>query len=229
MLTDIEQFQAVGSRAVEFIPDQSVIGLGSGRTTAAFIHALGKRVAEGLRVRGVPTSNASAKLARQLNIPIVMPNEVETLDIAVDGADEVDPAGNMIKGHGGALVREKIVAASAKKLIIVVSSDKLVPVLGSHGLLPVEVVPFGLPLCQRWLTVARFAPRLRMEAGQPFVSDNGNNILDLQIQPLQRPLELEARLKTIPGVVGTGLFLEYFPTILIQRDDAVEVREYPRV
>lgn len=225
MPTNVDQYKAVATRALDFVPDHSVIGLGSGRTTMAFIRALGERVAAGLQVRGVPTSNVSAQLATELNIPLIGLDAVEWLDVAIDGADEVDPHGNLVKGLGGALVREKIVAASARKFVVVVSEEKLSPVLGTHGVLPVEVVPFGLSLCSRRIAAMGLAPKLRLADGKPFVSDNGNRILDLQIQPVAQLKELEDALLAIPGVVDTGLFLGMQPTILIQYGQTVEVRE----
>jgi ribose 5-phosphate isomerase A len=225
MDTHDSDHHAIAERALKFISDDSVVGLGTGRAATAFIHALGKRVSEGLRIRGVPTSKASEALAIQLGIPLVTLDEVEAIDVGVDGADEVDPQGNLIKGLGGALIREKIVAASARKLIIVVGSEKLVPVLGSHGILPVEVIPFGLTHCSRRLTSLGLAPQLRLHEGKIFISDNGNNILDLHVRSLDKPDELDRQILAIPGVVGTGLFIGMSPTILIQRGDAVEVRE----
>jgi ribose 5-phosphate isomerase A len=225
MATPETTYQALSERALTFITDGCVIGLGSGRTASAFIRALGKRVTEGLRVRCVPTSKASSDLASQFGIPVTTLDEVGALDVDVDGADEVDPRGNLIKGLGGALVREKIVAASARRLIIIVGSEKLVPVLGAHGTLPVEVVPFGLSLCTRRLNSLGFASHLRLAQGKPFISDNGNNILDAQVKNLDHPEDLDRQLQAIPGVVGTGLFLGMSPTILIQRGDSVEVRE----
>ncbi|HEV3435901.1 MAG TPA: ribose-5-phosphate isomerase RpiA [Gemmata sp.] len=218
-------FNAVAERAIKFIPNEGTIGLGSGRAAAAFIHALSKRVIAGLRIQCVPTSKASATLAAQLGIPLVTLDEVNALDVAVDGADEVDPQGNLIKGLGGALVREKIVAASARRLIIVVGVEKLVPVLGTHGILPVEVIPFGLSLCSRRMIGLGLACRLRLSNGKTFVSDNGNYILDVQVQAMDKPNELEQTIRAIPGVVGTGLFLGMSPTVLIQRGESVEVRE----
>ena len=138
-------------RAFELITDGAIVGLGSGRAATQFVLALGRRVQQGFRVRGVPTSNAIADLARQEGIPLASLEEIDAIDVDVDGADEVDPHLNLIKGLGGALVREKIVAASARRLVILVGPEKLVPVLGSRGVLPVEVVPFGRALCQRRL------------------------------------------------------------------------------
>jgi ribose 5-phosphate isomerase A len=225
METGDSAYRAVGERALEFVPDQATIGLGSGRAAAAFLHALSKRVAEGLRVRGVPTSTATATLATQLGIPIVSLDDVSELDVAIDGADEVDPLGNLIKGHGGALIREKIVAVSAKKFVIVVGAEKQVPVLGAHGLLPVEVIPFGISLCSRRLHALGLTPTLRLIEGKPFVSDNGNNILDVAVPMMPNPSEVEGMIHKIPGIVGTGLFLNMSPTVLIQHGDQVEVRE----
>jgi ribose 5-phosphate isomerase A len=225
MTTTPPELRAIAECAVEMIPDGGVIGLGTGHAATAFIHALGERVAAGLRVRGLPTSQASADLARQLGIPLVTFEEVDTLDVDVDGADEVDPHGNLIKGYGGALVREKIVAGAARRLVILVGPEKLVPVLGSRGTLPVEVVPFGLGPCRRHLTALGCVPQLRRHEDRPFVTDNGNYILDCRISPLERPGEWEQALRGIPGVVGTGLFLDMAPTVLIQDGDSVEVRQ----
>jgi ribose 5-phosphate isomerase A len=222
------ELRAIAERALEFVPDGGVVGLGTGHAAAAFLHALGERVRAGLRVRGVPTSQASADLARQLGIPLTTLDEVDALDVDVDGADEVDPRGDLIKGYGGAMVREKIVAASARRLVILVGPEKLVPVLGSHGKLPVEVIPFGLPLCRRGLTSLGCAPELRTHDGRPFVTDNGNVILDCRVSPLARPAELEQAIRAIPGVVGTGLFLGMVPTVLVQRGDTVEVHQAGR-
>src|SRR5262249_23581694 len=157
-------------------------------------------------------------------IPRTPLDEVDALDVDVDGADEVDPACNLIKGYGGALVREKIVAASARRLVILVGAEKLVPVLGAHGKLPVEVVPFGLALCRRRLAALGCPPEQRLRDGQPFVTDNGNVILDCRVSTLTRPAELEQAILAIPGVVGTGLFLGMADTVLVQDGDRVEVR-----
>jgi ribose 5-phosphate isomerase A len=216
--------RAIAAWAMEFVSDGSAVGLGTGHAATAFLHALGERVRDGLRVRGVPTSKASADMARQLGIPLTTLDEVGTLDVDVDGADEVDPRCDLIKGYGGALVREKIVAASARRVVILVGSEKLVSVLGSHGKLPVEVLPFGLALCRQELSHLGCTPELRMQNGKSFVSDNGNYILDCRITPQTRPDEFEQSIRAIPGVVGTGLFLRIAHTVLIQHDSRVEVR-----
>ena len=147
-----EALMTIVERALELVPNGSRIGLGSGRAAQAFVKALGERVRSGsLRVHGVPTSEETASLARQEGIPLLTLAEAGILDLTVDGADEVDPNLDLIKGYGRALVREKIVAASSRRLVILVGEEKLVPQLGTRGKLPVEVTPFALPLCERRL------------------------------------------------------------------------------
>jgi ribose 5-phosphate isomerase A len=220
-----DSLHAIAERALELIPANAVIGLGTGRAATAFIHALGERVRGGLRVRSIPTSQESANLARDLGIPLTNFEQVEVIDVDVDGADEVDPQLNLIKGYGGALVREKIVAAASRRLVILVGPEKLVPVLGTRGRLPVEVVPFALTPCCRRLSALGWVPELRQHEGRPFVTDNGNYILDCRISPLHQPEHLEQALQAIPGVVGTGLFLGMAHTVLIQDGATVEVRQ----
>ncbi len=224
MTTDSNQLQLIAQRALEFVPEGSSIGLGTGRAATAFIHALGEKVRAGFRVRGVPTSEASAQLATKLGIPLTTLDECPALDVDLDGADEVDPAGNLIKGYGGALVREKIVAAAARRLVILVGPEKLVSRLGSRGKLPVEVIPFARHPCSRAITALGLTPEIRLDGGEAHRTDNGNYILDCGIGPLDRPAELEAALRAIPGVVGTGLFLNMNPTVLVGHADRVEVR-----
>jgi ribose 5-phosphate isomerase A len=211
----------IAERALKFIQSGMVIGLGSGRAASAFIQMLGSRKVD---VAGVPTSEKTAALARQLGIPLVSLADAtkggRLLDFAVDGADEVDPGMNMIKGRGRALLREKIVAASAKRLIILVGQDKLVDQLGMRGQLPVEVVPFGLPLCQRRLEEIDCKPTLFANTdGTVFETDNGNYILDCQIGPICDPWQLERALQAIPGVAGTGLFLSMADSVLVGDQD----------
>jgi ribose 5-phosphate isomerase A len=214
-----------GERALDFIEDGQLVGLGTGRAATAFVQALGDRVKAGLRVRGVPTSDRTEALARQLGIPLLTLAEAGTLDVCVDGADEVDPNLDLIKGYGGALVREKIVAASARMLVILVGVEKLVPKLGARGKLPIEVVPFGLPLVTRRLRELGCDPRLRQVSdGALYVTDNGNAILDCGIPPLDDPGRFERELRAIPGMVGTGLFLGMAHAVIVEDGDRVEVR-----
>ena len=217
-------------RALDFVADNSSIGLGSGRAARAFVKALGERVREGgLRVQGVPTSEETATLARQEGIPLLTLAEAGLLDLTVDGADEVDPNLDLIKGYGRAFVREKIVAASTRRLIIVVGDEKLVPQLGTRGRLPVEVMPFALSLCQRRLSELGYRPVPYLDGGGLFVTDNGNHILDCQITPIQDTVRMETEIHAIPGVVGTGLFLAMADTVLVgDRKDFRMIEEMRR-
>jgi ribose 5-phosphate isomerase A len=215
----------IAEQALTYVRDGQVLGLGTGHAATAFVEALGQRVRAGLRVRGVPTSQTTAELAKQLGIPLTTLADVAELDSAFDGADEVDPQLRLIKGYGGALVREKIVAASAKQFIVLVGPEKLVPVLGSHGKLPIEVVPFGVDLVRRRLEQMGLPAEVRPGLHSPFVSDNGNFILDAHIEPLPDPAALDQQVLAIPGVVGTGLFLGMADVVLIQHPDRVEVRK----
>ena len=215
-------------RALELVRAGDVIGLGSGRASAEFITQLGERVRAGLSVRGVPTSRASEELARRVGIPLFSLAEGLPLALTVDGADEVDPHLDLIKGYGRALVREKIVAASSHKLVILVGPGKEVSVLGSRGKLPVEVVPFALPLCRQQLAKLGCNPVLYEEDGKPFVTDNGNHILDCAVAPILHPDQFEAHLRAIPGVVGTGLFLNMADTVLVGDDQFQLITEKQR-
>src|SRR5947209_394257 len=152
----------IAERALALIEDGTAIGLGTGRAATLFVKALGPRVKEGLNIRGVPTSDATAGLARELGIPLTTLEEVDELAITFDGADEVAPDLNLIKGYGGALVREKIVAASSRRFVVLVGPGKEVSALGEHGKLPVEVVAFALPLARRRLAVLGCPPCLRL-------------------------------------------------------------------
>jgi ribose 5-phosphate isomerase A len=214
----------ISDQALELIHDGQTVGLGTGRAATAFLHTLASKVRGGLRIQGVPTSEATAKLARELGIPLLDLEKVDRLDITVDGADEVDPQLNLIKGLGGALVREKIVAAASDRLVILVGAEKIVDVLGQRGVLPVEIVSCGLAWTQRRLLELGWQSRLRLRDGQPFLSDNGNHILDCQISPLVDPQKVETQIVSLPGVVGTGLFLGMAHTVLIQDGEKVQVR-----
>ena len=221
---------SIAEAALKLIQDGNVIGLGTGRAATSFVHALGEKVQAGLRVRGVPTSDATAELARRLGIPLVTLGEVAELDITFDGADEVDPRLDLIKGLGGALVREKIVAASSKRLVILVGPGKEVAALGAHGKLPVEVVPFGVPLALRKLAALGLPAEVRLGPDtQPFVTDNGNHVLDCHVSGPIDPASVETAIHAIPGVVDTGLFLGMADTILIEADDgSVHARQRSR-
>jgi ribose 5-phosphate isomerase A len=216
-------------RALEFVAAGDVIGLGSGHASSDFIRLLGERVRQGFAVRGVPTSQESEALACNVGVPLVSLDEGFPLAVTVDGADEVDPCLNLIKGYGRALVREKVVAASSRRLIILVGPGKCVARLGERGKLPVEVLPFALPLCRRRLEELGCKPVLYERDGKPFVTDNGNCILDCAVGPIADAAALEASLRAIPGVVGTGLFLGMADAVLVGDEDfnLVEERRNP--
>ena len=219
---DEEQLQRLGTRALELVRPGTLIGLGSGRAATAFVRALGARR---LDVRGVATSEATARVAREVGIPLVGLEE-GVLDVTVDGADEVDPHLDLIKGYGGALVRERIVAAAARRRVVLVGGEKMVPVLGSRGRLPVEVIPFALPLVMRELAGLGCRPTLRMVDGAPFVTDNGNRIIDCAVHPIEAPRELARDLRAVAGVVDTGLFLGLADVVLVA--EAGGIREMRR-
>lgn len=207
--------------ALSYLRDGMTIGLGTGRAASSFIEALGKRVAQGLKVRGVPTSQASAELARGVGISLVSLDEAPALDLAIDGADEVDPQLNLIKGFGGALVREKIVASAARQFIVLVGEDKLVSRLGQRGRVPVEVIPFGLGVCRRKLEELGFVVEVRQHEGKPFISDNGNLVLDCKHATWNELPSLAGQIKAIPGVVDSGFFLGMADLVLVQSGDRV--------
>jgi ribose 5-phosphate isomerase A len=218
--------------ALEQVADGMTLGLGSGHAAERFVTALGARVRAGLAVRGVPTSRSTAELAARVGVPLVDPGEVAAIDLTVDGADEVDPALNLVKGYGHALVREKVVAAASRKLVILIGpehvGEKLVTVLGQRGRLPLEVVPFALPWCADRIRGRLGLPVARVEDGQgsAFVTDNGNHLLDVRVGPITDPAGLDAALRAIPGVVGTGLFLGMADAVIIEHEGGrVEVRQ----
>jgi len=219
-----DSLAALATHALGFVKAGDVVGLGSGRAAEAFVHALASRVRDGLRIRGVPTSEATERLARELGIDLVG-LEAE-IALTVDGADEVDGQLNLIKGHGGALVRERIVAAASRRQIILVTADKLVESLGARGPLPVEVLPFAVPLCRRRLEDLGLKPTLRMQDERPFVTDNFNVILDCATGPIEDPPRLEQAIRAIPGVIDTGLFLGTADLVVVADGDVV--RELPR-
>jgi len=214
-MTD-QEAAALGAAALAEVRPGTVVGLGTGQAATAFIHALGKAVKDGLRITGVPTSDASADLARKLGIPLIP--EPTTLDVAVDGADEVDPRLDLVKGFGGALVREKIVAAAARRFIVLVGEEKLVKVLGVRKRLPVEVVPFAVPFVTRRLTELGYPPELRPKDGKPWITDNGNLILDAAVTTIPDPAALDRTLLDLPGVVGTGLFVGMAHLVMVWQD-----------
>lgn len=212
-LNDPTYLDALGKYALRYVKPGQTLGLGTGRAASAFIRALGQA---GIKVSGVPTSNLSAQLARSLGIRLLELREAHQLDVDFDGADEVDPRLNLIKGHGGAMVREKVVAAASRRRIFLVGEEKLVARLGAHGNLPVEVLPFAVAFAARRIDELGLKPAVRInEAGEHFVSDNGNLVLDCRVHEIRYPARLERELLAIPGVVGTGLFVGMADLVLV--------------
>ena len=220
--SDDPAVRAAATRALELIDDGARVGLGSGRAATAFVELLARRVQAGLRVTAVPASTATERLARDLGIPLIGLEDVE-LDLTIDGADEVAPNLDLVKGWGGALVRERIVAAASKRQVILVGREKLVAALGQRGRIPVEVIPFGHGPAARRLRALGLRPDVRMNCAQPVISDNGNLLLDCVPNEVladgQAARALDAALRAIPGVVDTGLFLGTAERVLVGRPD----------
>ncbi|CEG26298.1 ribose 5-phosphate isomerase A [Bacillus sp. B-jedd] len=203
----LNQKKLVGEKAAEYIEDGMVVGLGTGSTVYYTITKLAQLVKKGLSIRGIPTSVQTEEMAKKLGIPLATFKEIDEIDIAIDGADEYDPRFNLIKGGGGALLREKIIANAAKKFIVVATPDKRVEKLGQFPL-PVEVVPFGAEITKKQLLVFGCEPQLRQYQGGSFKTDNGNFILDCRFGEISRPQSLAEKLNRIPGVVEHGLFID---------------------
>ncbi|MCS6781571.1 MAG: ribose-5-phosphate isomerase RpiA [Gloeomargarita sp. SKYBB_i_bin120] len=213
--------QAVGQQAAQLVTSGMVVGLGTGSTAAWMIQALGERLRRGeiQDIRGVPTSFQATVLARQAGIPLTSLDEVETLDLAIDGADEVDPQKNLIKGGGAAHTREKIVDSLARELVVVVDESKLVERLGSRFPVPVEVLPMAVRPVMRALEKLGGQPELRMAVKKdgPVITDLGNMVVDVKFAAIPDPAALEARINNIPGVVENGLFVGLAGRVLIGR------------
>jgi ribose 5-phosphate isomerase A len=226
-LDDLKKSAALA--AAEFVRDGMVVGLGTGSTAKHMVIALGDKVRAGMKLRGVPTSRETAALATQAGIPLIDGENRWEIDVALDGADQVDPNFNLIKGGGGALLKEKIVAASAKQFIVMVDHTKQVSVLGGSFPLPIEVIPFGWGSTARAieaLTKSRVV--LRERNGSPFKTEGGNLIVDAHIDRIDRPAELETALNLIPGVVETGLFVGRTNVVIVGTPHGVQTLHAPR-
>ncbi|HTK07191.1 MAG TPA: ribose-5-phosphate isomerase RpiA [Ktedonobacteraceae bacterium] len=209
--------QLAGKEAARLVQDNMLVGLGTGSTANCFIFALAERIQQGLRVAGtVSSSRASQELAASLGIPVTTLDTHPELDLYVDGADEIDPQLQLLKGAGGALLREKIVATSSQRFIVIADVTKQVDRLGSKFPVPVETAPFALEPVRRRLQALGTTPRLRQVDGKTFVTENGNVILDCAFADgIANPEELDARLHAIVGVVETGLFLNIAAQVII--------------
>jgi ribose 5-phosphate isomerase A len=217
----MEPKQAAALRALEEVEGGMLLGLGTGTTAAYFIDALGKRFRGGLQVTAVATSKASAEQAGGFGIPL-LENVDRPIDLTVDGADQIDPRLNLVKGLGGALLREKVVAAASNRMMVIATEDKLVPRL-DHGPLPVEVLPLLWERTAATISALGLEPSLRPAGQAPFISDNGNLILDCQLNGALEPAQLAAALDAIPGVIGHGLFLGIATEAAIAGPDRVRV------
>lgn len=220
LLRDAEK-QAAARAAVQLVESGSVVGLGSGSTATFAIQFLAERVRSGLKIVGIPTSQNTKHLAEELGIPLTTLEENPSIDIDIDGADEIDPQLNLIKGGGGALLREKVIASASRRFIVVAESVKLVAHLGKFPL-PVEVIPFAEPLIQRRIEALGAQVSLRKYAyGNPYVTDEGHHILDCSFGEISDPPALNAKLHEIPGVVEHGLFIGLAETAFVGKDGGV--------
>lgn len=219
--------QLAARRSLDFVRNGMVVGLGSGTTVAHLIRMLGERVRTGLKIRGVPTSIKSGQLAVQVGIPLISLEDTTHLDLTIDGADEVDPRLRLIKGGGGALLHEKIVASASDQVIIIADSRKLVPWLGAVPL-PLEVSRFGWPVVAERIGHLGGHPALRRDgAGNIVLSDEGNYILDCRFGPIHDPESLAEDLNRIPGLFEHGLFIGLTHCLIVGKGDQVEVTERP--
>jgi ribose 5-phosphate isomerase A len=217
--------KAAAYRAIEYVKDGMVVGLGTGSTAFFVVEGLGERVAQGLKIIGVPTSERTAAQARGLNIPLSTLGENPSLDLTIDGADEVERGPlNLIKGLGGALLREKIVAAASKQLVIVVDQEKLVDRLGDHTPVPVEAVQFGWQATAAALRKLGADPVLRHATeDHPFITDGGNYTLDCRFASIPDPAQLEKQIGMTVGVVESGLFIGRASTVIVATAGGVQV------
>jgi ribose 5-phosphate isomerase A len=224
MANDHEK-EAAARASLQFVKDGQVVGLGSGSTATHFIKLLGERVKNGLRVRGIPTSVRSRELAESLRIPLTTLDECQEIAVTVDGADEVDPQLRLIKGGGGALLREKIVASATKQMVVVADATKQVQTLGKFPL-PVEVIRFAQALIAKRITALGAEVELRTRAdGEPYVTDENNHILDCRFGKIRHPDQLARQLSDMPGVVEHGLFIGMASVVLVARgNEIVELR-----
>jgi len=214
--------ELTGRAAAEMVRDGDIVGLGTGSTAYFTVIALGERVKAGLKIIGIPTSVKTADLARSLGIPLTTLDEHPEIDITIDGADEIDPKLRMIKGGGGALLREKVVASASKKMVAVVDSAKTVSVLGKFPL-PVEIIAFARAVVEKKMVALGGSPKLRTKAdGSPYVTDNGNEILDCSFGKIADPPALALILSNTPGIVEHGLFIGIASLALVAHGGRVE-------
>lgn len=231
---DVEtQKRAAAERALDFVRPGMRLGLGTGSTAAHFVNLLGERVRAGLKVVAVPTSEATRAQAERLGIALTTLDETPQLDLTVDGADEIAPDLTLIKGGGGALLREKIVASASSRMVVIADQSKWVDILGRFPL-PIEIVPFGATVTQRQVEAVAAAagcpgpvPLRKIASGHPFVTDGGHWLIDAQLQRITDPQGLAARLAAVPGVVEHGLFIGLAWAVIVAGPTGVRVVERP--
>jgi len=219
MLSPEEMKRVAGEYAVGFVQPGFVTGIGTGSTVYYFIHALAEKVKQGLDITAVVTSRKSGELSKQLGITVTDLNDVDTIDITIDGADEVDKQLQLIKGGGGALLQEKMVAAASRKMIVIADGNKIADQLGRFPL-PVEVIPYGWKQTQKH--IGKLGCRkiiLREKDGKPFITDHGHYILDCHFEKIEQASLLSQQLNSIPGVVENGLFIDMATAVIIGKED----------
>jgi ribose 5-phosphate isomerase A len=219
--------QAAARASLRFVQEGNIVGLGSGSTAAYAVRFLAERVRAGLKIRGIPTSNETRQLAGSLGIPLTTLDEFQNIDVTIDGADEIDPKLQLIKGGGAAFLREKIVASASRQLVIVADATKLVPVLGKAPV-PVEVIPFAQALVAIEIAALGAKVDIRCDSsGKPWTTDEGHHILDCHFGQIPDPPALARSLEEIPGVVEHGLFIHMANVILVGRDSVVQELHAP--
>jgi ribose 5-phosphate isomerase A len=219
--------QTAAKKAAEFIKNGMTIGLGTGSTVSFFIRELSEKVKEGLKINAVSTSHSTTQLASSLGIEIIDLDQVSHIDLTIDGADEVDENLNGIKGGGGALLYEKIVAKNSEKNIWIVDSSKMVKKLGEFPL-PVEVIKFGSEKLMKIFSDLNYNPEFRMEDKEKYITDADNHIIDLNLKTIENAAELDKRLKLLTGVVETGLFCDTAEVVIVGKHDRAEIIEKKR-
>jgi ribose 5-phosphate isomerase A len=227
-MPDPSRLDLIGERAAAEIEAGMIVGLGTASTSEAMVRALGRRVDSGLKVTGVTTSNRTAELARSLGIHLASIDDIDSLDLCIDGADEIDPNIDVVKGRGGALLWEKLTARQARRYIIISSSEKLVSQLGTRLPLPVEIVPYGWKITSDSLRPLGLRPQLRVSSsGEPYVTDGGHYIVDCETDGIANARSLGDAIKSLTGVVDHGLFVDMVD-LALTIDDSGTITEHFR-